>query len=325
MEKLPFRIYEGDSLLTVPLDGTKALIESILYENDLVMLIAEDKMGKTVLSTQMACNLTSGTPFLEIFETPRPLKVWYFAHEGKDAVLIERLIRTQNKVPFDQNNFKMFCGAKFRWNDKFYEGVLPALKEQYADCLPEVIFIDPLYAALEGDLISNVPVKAFIHEVRVFAEDCGAAVVLVHHMKKKQRDEKGKSFKRDDSDAYGSAVMKWAVDHVFWLDNYRDSKPEDKERWLKCTTQRGGNIADGIHIKMHEPDPLYFFAVDRHKQHYHMIITLLKSKFDGMNATELSKKSKLSKTTTYVVLSELLELGDIERFAGRTGYYRVAK
>ena len=327
---LPFKVFEGSSLLTVPEDASEPIIEDILFKNDIVMLVAEDKQGKTIMATQMACSLTVGKPFLDVFDIPEPVNVWYFAHEGKEGSIIDRLIRTGNHTGYNEDRLKVFSAPKLRWNDDHCKEGFDYLLEQYKEDLPKVIIIDPLYAAMAGDLNSNVSMGDFIHNVRCFAGECGASVILIHHMKKSQRDDKGNYYKRSDGDAYGSALMKWAVDHVFWIDTYRYAKGEeapqdnkDRDRWFKCDTQRGGNIVNGLRLKLNHDDPLYFSIVDKHIHEHHKVMALLRSNPEGMNVAELIKRSRIARASMYIILRELQEIRSVEKYGEKTKYYKA--
>lgn len=314
--KLPFRVFGGDNLFDIKEDAGEPLVEGILYKNDFVQLIAEDKQGKSILCMQMAASLSSGTPFLGTYEVPEAVPIWYFSHEGKDAEMQGRLQRIQTLAPVNPDNFQLFCGSAFRWNEQGNEYVFEWLLETYKDNLPKVIFIDPLYAASVGDLNANAAMGDFIKAVRVMAEACDAAVFLVHHMKKNQRDSEGKHFTRSDGDGYGSAVFKWAVDSVLYLDtyNYAQGETYDKknpDRYLRCNTQRSNKIADGIRMKLHQDDPLGFYIVDKHLEDQHKLVALLKNNKKGLTNDDMMKLSKIKKSTFFVVKKELLENGSI--------------
>ena len=307
---LPFTIYEGEDIFKIDEDNAEPIIDGIIYKEDFVQLIAEDKMGKTILSLQMAASLSSGTPFLGVFDIPKPVKVWYFSHEGKHNVMKDRLMRINKIVPVDLANIKLMCGSKFQWNEEGNLEVLEHLLDRYKDELPEVIIIDPLYAASKGDLNAVAPMKEFIHIVRSFAEACKSSVFLVHHMKKNQRDEKGNHYTRNDGDGYGSAVFKWAVDHVFFLDKFKYESGEtynkkNPDRVLQCNTQRSGDIASGVRIRLTEPDPLGFHIVEKHLEGQHKILSLLKANPKGLTADQLMKLSKIKRTSFFTVKKEL--------------------
>ena len=69
------------------------------------MLIAKEKIGKSILAMQMGCNISSGTPFLDLFDVPYAMPVWYFAAEGKDRDMKQRLFNMSKAVTVNKDNF----------------------------------------------------------------------------------------------------------------------------------------------------------------------------------------------------------------------------
>ena len=190
------------------------------------------------------------------------------------------------------------------------------------DNLPKVIFIDPLYAACNGNLNDAKNMGDFIKAIKYIAYCCGASLVLVHHMKKNQRDDKGNHYTRNDSDGYGSAAFKWSVDHVFFIDRYKyqDKELMDKDnpdRVLRCNTQRSGNIASGIRIRLQKGDPLGFCVVEKHLEGQHKILTLLKTKPEGLTNDELMRLSKIKKSSFFTIKKELENNDQIVNFGSR--------
>lgn len=189
---------------------------------------------------------------------------------------------------------------------------------------PELVIIDPLYAACKGDLMHNDPIKEFLHIIRCLAEEVGCAVMIVHHMTKPSRNQEGKVNPRSDRDAYGSAFILAAVDHCFWLERW--TKTDDKKDCLlRCDTQRGGDIVTDMRLRLEEPDPLHFYIVGKHEEEEHKILTLLKSSTDGMNFSEILKKSRVGRTTTYRILKDLQNTRIVVKSDTRPVKYSVRK
>ena len=326
--KPPFTIYEGDNLFEIDEDMKEPLIEGVLYKEDFVQLIAEDKQGKTILNMQMAASLSSGTPFLGVFDVPEAVPIWYFAHEGKAYDMQDRLLRINTGCTVNPDNFTLFSSSRFQWDDENNKETIEWLLDTYRDRLPKVIFIDPLYAACNGNLNDAKNMGDFIKAVKYIASYCGASIVLVHHMKKNQRDDKGQHYTRNDSDGYGSAAFKWAVDHVFFIDKfkYQDKESYDKDnpdRILRCNTQRSGNIASGIRIRLQQGNPLGFHVVEKHLEGQHKIITLLKTKPEGLTNDELMNLSKIKKSSFFTIKNELLANNQIVGFGSRPKKFKL--
>lgn len=321
--KSPYREYVGDEIITLSEHKEEPIVESILFENDYSMLIAEAKNGKTIFCQQLACNITSGTPFLGIFDVPRALPVWYIATEGKDEDLKDRFIRISKAVELNTDNLVLICSSSFRFNTVSGQRYIEELLEKHKDRLPKVIIIDALYRALKGDLNSNKDVNEFHNVVGKLADACDASVLIVHHMTKPQRNKDGDYQQRSDNDAYGSAFLMASVDQCYWLEKWY--KTEDKlDRILRCDTQRGGDKIDSIRLRLIEPDPLYFVVVSKHDEEMKMIRNVLKHKNEGLNFNQLMIKCKIRKSTLYYALSDLVKYENIEKFGrGKYKMYRL--
>lgn len=322
MANKTYRVYTGDELLTLSADKSEPLVEDILFENDYIMIVAPPKMCKTVLSLQLTASLSSGTAFLDTFDIPNPVNVWYFSTEGKDEDLKDRLIRINKKVPVNANNIKLICSAGFMFNTKKGIDDINSLVKDYADSLPKVIVIDSLYAAVKGSLKDDDVVNGFHAVIRQFAERCDAAIVLVHHMRKAGKDVKGNFFQRSDDDTFGSVFLMGAVDHCFWLESWTKDKDCKLDRVLRCDTQRGGNIASDIRIRLNEPDPLHFTIVNKHEKEKANILKLITKNDDGLNVSQLIKKSTLKRSSIYVILKSLLDDEKIVKLGGKIKIYK---
>jgi RecA-family ATPase len=243
-KKLPFRIYTGKDILLRDETKSQPLIQGILFENDYIMIAAKKKSYKSILTMQMACNLSSGTKLLDTFKVPKPQMVWYFATEGKDEDIKDRFIRMSQYVKINTENILLICSPGFRFNSRFGTEYIKYLCEKYKDKLPKVIIIDALYMALKGSIKDDEDVNDFTTQVRVFAEHCNAAVIIVHHTKKSTIYE-GRVVDLGDEEVYGSAFLLASVDHCFLMEKLPG---DDKRAVLRCDTQRSGNIVEEIEI-----------------------------------------------------------------------------
>jgi len=197
MQSKLYRVIEGDDILKLSENKADAIVEGMINENDYIMLVAEEKMGKTILAQQLACSLTKGIPFLGTFDIPKPTRVWYFATEGKAEDLKDRFIRMNRGVPMDTSMLKLIPSS-FRFNTPEGLKSLSNLIEEYKDELPKVIIIDALYRAIKGSIRNDDIVNEFHHTIAWLIEQCDCAVVLVHHMTKPQRTPTGQYMERSD-------------------------------------------------------------------------------------------------------------------------------
>ena len=295
---IPFRVYEGKALLEVDEERTRPIVQDFLFEHDYVLLVAKEKMGKSLLGLQLACNLSSGTPFLDALEIHQPNKVWYIAAEGKDNDIKDRLIRMSKKIPINVDNFKLICIAGFRLNTR--EGIegMNQLIDVNKDRLPRVIIIDPLYMAIKGSIKDDFVVNDFTYTVRRFAEVCDAAVIVIHHSRRPIRLANGTIINDGDDEIFGSAFLKASVDHIFYM-----GRVSNTDRiFLKCDTQRSGAIIETMELKLHEPEPLYFEEVEHREGLSEQIAKVLLEHPQGLSIKQLTKLVGVSKVSIYVNL-----------------------
>ena len=143
LDKLYYKI-SGKELFELSEDSNEPLVEGMLYRNDYIMLTAQAKVGKTIFMQQLTANMTSGQPFLGVFEIPKPLTVWYFATEGKADALKDRFIRINKKNPIDTERL-LFFPTFFRFNTEIGVKCLEKIVNENLDKNPDVIIIDALY------------------------------------------------------------------------------------------------------------------------------------------------------------------------------------
>ena len=303
-----YKVIRGQEILTLSEHKIDPIIECLLYPKDYIMIVSEEKMGKTIIAQQLSCNLTTGTPFLNTFHIPKPVNTWYFITEGKEDDIKDRFIRMNRAIKLDTSRLSLIP-TFFRFNTS--DGI-EAVKEiilENKDLKPEVIIIDSLYPAIKGRLIDEGIINDFHYVMRMIQNELGCAIILIHHFNKRVRTPDGKILERTDKDLFGSAFFAAAVDHVIWLDRWAYDNNEEKgeDKILKCDTQRSGKIFESIRIRLNEPDPLYFEAVDKLDHKKHIISELLKVSRDGMTMGELIKKSSMSRKAIQLAMSTMKE------------------
>ena len=315
------RGYTGKDLMKIEQAKAKPLVEGLLFENDYVMVAAPPKIGKSLFVQQLTCALSSGEPFLDTFEVPNAVNVWYFATEGKDEATKDRLIRMSHAYPIDPEKIFLFCSAGLRFNTPEGIKLLEEIEKQWGvKYPPKVIIIDALYRAVKGSLKDDDVVNEFHQVVGALADKYDSAVIVVHHMKKPVYFESGSKQERSDDDVFGSVFLKASVDQMYWLDKC-DKDPKDIV--LKCDTQRSGNAIEGLRLTLVEPDPLYYKITSMFKDEMHRVVTVLGSHKNGMSFDQLKKVTGLKKTTLYQCLRELDDLGTTTRSKTRPVIHKL--
>ena len=201
-----YKVITGDELLKVEDVEREPIIEGVMYPQDYILITAQQKRGKTILAQQLACALSSGTPFLGTFEVTRPVKVWYLATEGRIDSMKDRFIRMSKGVTIIPRNV-LFIPTFFRFNTEEGRKSLLELQKDNFDDLPDVVIVDALYRAVKGSIKDDNIVNDFHHIITEFANISNAAIVVVHHLRKPSKDRDGKQFDQSDDDVFGSAFL----------------------------------------------------------------------------------------------------------------------
>jgi hypothetical protein len=295
-----YRTYTGKDLFTIDGDRSQPIIEGLLYEKDFVLVVGKAKTNKSIFSMQIASSISSGTPFLDTFDVPKPRMVWYFATEGKDNDIKERFYNMSQGVDIDSDNILLICSPGFRFNTE--EGVLRLnqLLKENGDRLPNVIIIDALYKSIKGSMKDDNNITDFLHVVGEFADKCHSAVILVHH-KTKTMYNQGKALDRGDEDTYGSSFLLNAVDHSININGTSASKSRD----ISITTQRSGNIVDNLKVELVAPIPLCLRIIGTGSDREAELFNIIHSSKNGVSFDQISKKFDVGKTTIYSMLKNL--------------------
>lgn len=317
--------FTGADITTIDEEVYIPIIENILYKNDFSIIVGMQKTNKSILAMQMACCMSSGTPFLGAFAVPKPLTVWYFGTEGKVNEIKDRFVRMSKIIPTNFDNIVLFSSTQFKFNVLSAKKELEKVLYKYESKLPSVIFIDSLYSSYKGKLTEEDAWNNFVTIVRGLMEVCNeSACVLAHHMTKERRDDRGNVISQNDSNTFGSTFILGAVDHCFTIEKCRK---DNRDRIIKCATQRSGNIIEHMRVRFHEPEPLYLSLISNHGEEEQRIAKLLGTNAyaDGLTSGELLKKTKISKSLFSIVLGEMVTRNKITKTGGRKGKYKLTR
>ncbi len=305
VERKPYQIIYGDELFRIPKDSKRYLIEGILGERDYITIVAEPKMGKTILAQQMACSISSGKDFLDVYNVSKSGNVWYFATEGRDDDLKDRFMRINKMVELNKDNLHLIP-CHFRFNTPIGRKSLDEIKLLLVKKPPIAIFIDALYMAIAGSLTKDEVVNDFHHQMSLLQNEFRCAIITVHHMRKPSKDSKtGKVIDLTDRDMYGSTFLLGGVDHCLWIENYKATNNK-MDKIIKCDSQRSGGIIDSVRVKLKQPEPLGFEIVSKHIEEKERIVELLSFVYPkGYTIDELEGKLQKGRSTLYIIKKEL--------------------
>lgn len=310
-------IYSVKELLELELK-LEPLIDKILWKRDNVFLIAHEKVGKSILALQMACALSSGQTFLGEYTVIEATDVLYIQVEGK-------LAETKNRI---ESMLKVNDCDQTRVHIAFLPAVALDTVEGFNHLVayidskklkPKVIIIDPLYQAMEGDLIDNRACRQMTKNLRYLSDMYDATMILVHHTHRPVRFE-GRAINEGDDALFGSFVWKAWPDHILLIELDKRSKI----RVLSCNTQRSNNIMEKDELILTDKPGLSFERKEDEGKPYELKVRRIVEAGgkDGWTREEIGEKSGLSMSSVDKSLRKLMRTGEIERENKRPVKYR---
>lgn len=319
-----FGIYSGKNFLELDIPLREWLVENIIKEKDAVLMVGNEKSGKSVLMQNLICCLTSCSPFIDKWEVKRPVKVTYVLLEGELGDTKDRFIRLMNTLEFNEDLFQLMFLPMLALQDIKGEYGLHWLigriqKQHY----PDIIIFDPLYNSFEGSMSDDAVVRKVLSHLRMLKEHFNCAIILVHHTHKTRFNIKGEVMLEGDEAAFGSKFFKAWVDHVLFL-VYDISTGI---RTIYCNTQRGGNIVKQCQLRLIEPDPLYFEILDKEPGKEAIVLNLLMQEHNlkGLTSNEIIDLTKLGRSAFYTSIKQLLKEKVIKKEHGRPTKYSYHK
>lgn len=309
-----YGIFWGDELLKFNPQSLVPIVDGLLWENDMVFMIAKEKAGKTIFAIQLLCSITTGERFMDNFEVFRPLEVCYIQTEGKRYSTQERLNNMRAGIALDESKFTHIYQPGIALNTKHgYEAILGLLKAYNRK--PKVICIDPLYMSIDGNMSDAQAASAWLLNARRLQNEYGAAMFIIHHTHKDRRTDKGRIIDEGDDAIFGSYVWKANADHVLLLKYDK----REKTHTLTCNTQREAKVVTNVNFVLLEPRPLLYTLADRDSNKAQLVLVgLLATNPEGLTAKQLEDMSSFSVSTIYRNLKTMTEAKTVEAISDTT-------
>lgn len=310
-----FKSYGGKEFMAAEFPKRPWLIESLMRELDTVLLVGQEKAGKSLIAKQIICSLTSGHPFLDKFKVVKQSRVTYVQLEGEIADTQDNFRKMLQSIDFEPSLFQLiYCNSLALEDGK---DVLALLAEIQKCHKPDVLIIDPLYMAMRGSLIEDVPVREFWGSIRKLKGVLGCSVIIIHHAHKLKFTRDGRPIEEGDGATYGSAFLKAYPDNTFFLAHNK----KDGTRVFSCQTQRKGDIEKSIRLNLVQPDPLYFEESEQQgATDEGAILRLLQEHPEGMPREEIETKLKMSSSGFF---RGIKKMGTLVEKKGRPAMYRI--
>jgi len=319
-EKTAFGIYSGRKFFSLNLVRRKWLVEGLIRERDSVIFVGKEKSGKSLYLKQLVCSLTSQHPFIDKHEIPKACKVTQVLLEGDLADTKHRYERMRQTIEFNEDNFQLYFSQPLELQTR--EGTYELI-DKIAEFSPDVLIIDPVGFAFEGDLSDNKVVRQFIGNLRIIQDTIRCAVILVHHTHKDRNTVQGKLIDEGDEAIFGSKYFKAWPDHTI-LFTYNTKK---EVRSISCKTQRSGDIIKGENYILRGigDEPLYYEEMTEVPTKTDVLFKYFCNPLnkDGAVFTDITKEIGFSKTTFYSSIKALLRDGVVIKNDARPVVYKL--
>ncbi len=307
-----FGDYFLDELINLDLPPREWLVEGLAKEKDSVILVGNEKSGKSLFLYQLISSLTSGQPFLDNYATFKPRKVTYIQLEGELSDSQDRFKRLNKTLEYEYKNcLYMFRAPLQMQNNEYSQALSHYIKTKWKGENPDVVIFDPIYFTFTGSLSDDEVVRKFIGNLRIFKEALNCAIILVHHTHKQKWTTDGFTIEEGEEAIYGSKIFNARADHIllFKYDKRR------QVRILSCNTQRSGDIIRECVLKLIEPDPLYFEITHDHTigTKELPIIDLLSKYQRGLTVDEIIAHLSITKGLFYKSIKKPLSENIIEK------------
>ena len=166
--------------------AAEPIVNGILYAGVPGVISAIFKCFKSMVATDLAVSIATGSAFLGKFEVPKPMRVAYFSGEGGPGVCQDyarRIAESKGRRLCDVNALQFcFTVPQLESIDDLAEfsKALDTIK-------PAVVILDNLMLCVSGQDAGNAFKMANVlgHAIRICAER-GTTLVMIHHHKRHQ-------------------------------------------------------------------------------------------------------------------------------------------
>lgn len=164
---------------------------SLIPKQSVVFYFGEPGCGKSLLAERLVVELGAGISHLDRFEIAKPVRTLYLQNELPPADLQTRFLTIHKHL----GSPKMLAEPTIRnvrgWEINSMGGVR-LLDSFIAETKPEVVFIDSLYYAVNGDVsegrVANTVIRIFNRMLSKYS-DLGISFVFIHHSRKQGQSD----------------------------------------------------------------------------------------------------------------------------------------
>lgn len=203
------------------------IAHGFLANNSITMLYATDGIGKSLIGIQCALEIASGLPVFKTFENRKQLKVIYVMAERSIKEPLKRIktmIQDEDfaaKILFE--NFTIT--TEFQGRDVSSQSesdLLMTVLKKHSDFMGgvDLVFFDPLYALVKGDLKDDKAINGVFNFFRRVGHELDANVFFLHHENRGSKELGAKE--RTGQDFYGNKFISGLCTAVWHMVKSKD-------------------------------------------------------------------------------------------------------
>jgi hypothetical protein len=218
-----------------------AFIEDFLFERDVLMIVSQAGLGKSICAMMVTGALSSGTSLFGSLEVTEPKRVYYLQLEGDIEEAMERLHAMDNdpycKGFINADNIfwheeKLLDIHEVDSRDAFIAGI------HKSEFRPQVFIIDPIYTMLSRDLATGEAALLVVKFCNRLMAEFRASIILVHHTTKPVYDKYG----NERMDYYGHSFIRNYIRTAYSIEQ------QERGILMKLTKSRGSDVLDGLSL-----------------------------------------------------------------------------
>jgi hypothetical protein len=287
------------------------LIDRLWTHQAVGVIGGSPKSGKTWLALEMAVSVASGTPCLGRFAVLSPGRVLiYAAEDSADAVRsrIESLSRL-HQIDFTQLDVHIITADSLRLDRPEHQDRLESTLLLYK---PSLLILDPLVRVHAIDENVAGQVSALLGYIRSLQRKTGAAIALVHHIRK-------------NASPNGSAgySLRGSGDLYAWLDSFLYLRMHQGQRTLSAE-HRAAPVFGPMPLELVQSDSATFLKVSSiqdcpsdlpHSDLSSRILDLLSAASEPLTLDSLRSCLQVRNQRVVESLRNLVAQGKIQRLA----------
>lgn len=244
------RMVGFDDFINRPTRKPMWMVEGIWSESAHGILAGEPKTYKSVLSTDLAISVASGTRFLDHFPVPQQGPVFMIQKENDEAEVQDRVMRiawskalvgqatigrrSLNITPNADLPINFLNNADFDLTD---DGDMRWLRRQIRKLNPVLVILDPLYLLAPGvDENSAHEMTPILEKLLKIKQAYSCGTLLVHHYKKQDSKNPIKGAARIS----GTGVFHRWFESALLLE-----RPEREDALIRMTPEHRGHKPGG--------------------------------------------------------------------------------